>query len=92
MTKTHRAALLLSMVLQACGDTSLAESAPAEQSATALETAAEPQDILARLQSIPGLSVVLEQPSPFPGTRFFLLQFEQPADHERPQGSASSSG
>ncbi len=78
--------MLLAMVLLACGDTSLAEPASSEQPAAALETAAEPEDILARLQSIPGLSVVLEQPSPFPGTRFFLLQLEQPADHERPQG------
>ncbi|WP_338868401.1 S28 family serine protease [Myxococcus stipitatus] len=88
MSKTHRAAWLvaMAMMLQACGDASLAEPAPAQQSVAALETPAEPEDILARLQSIPGLTVVIEQPSPFPGTRFFLLKFEQPADHARPHG------
>ncbi|MCE9674026.1 hypothetical protein LY474_40165 [Myxococcus stipitatus] len=88
MTKTHSARWLLAMamMLQACGETSLAELPPPEQSVASLETPAESEDILARLQAIPGLSVVLEQPSPFPGTRFFLLKLDQPADHENPQG------
>ena len=82
--------LAVSMLLQACGDTSLAEpGAPTGQpvqAARALEAEAQSEDILARLQSIPGLTVVGELPSRFPGTRFFRLYFEQPADHLNPQG------
>jgi hypothetical protein len=40
-------------------------------------------DVLAYLQSIPGMTAV-ERPSRVPGTRFFVLQYEQPVDHERP--------
>src|SRR5262245_50362529 len=39
-----------------------------------------PEDILAALTAIPGLSVG-EQPSQFEGYRRFLLEFDQPADH-----------
>ncbi|WNG52267.1 hypothetical protein F0U60_06845 [Archangium minus] len=78
------------MLLQACGDTTLSEpGAPAKnpvQTAGALEAGADSEDILARLQSIPGLTVVGEVASPFPGTRFFQLYFEQPADHRNPEG------
>ncbi|MBJ6765810.1 hypothetical protein JGU66_34075 [Myxococcaceae bacterium JPH2] len=56
------------------------------QVAGALEAGAETEDILTRLQSIPGLTVVTEAPSPIQGTRFFRLTFEQPADHHRPNG------
>nr|WP_225937347.1 S28 family serine protease [Myxococcus sp. RHSTA-1-4] len=78
------------MLLQACGDTTLTESgartSPPVQAAGALAAGVDSEDILARLQSIPGLTVVGEVASPFPGTRFFRLYFEQPADHRRPEG------
>lgn len=83
------AGLLAAVLLQACGDTAVAQPEGAERTARApeaLETQAESVDILSRLASIPGLTVVAEQPSPFPGTRFFRLTFEQPADHRRPEG------
>jgi hypothetical protein len=43
-------------------------------------------DILAALRSIPGLTVVREGTTPIPGTRFFVLTYEQPADHQQPEG------
>jgi hypothetical protein len=86
----HQAWLLAATVLlQACVDTTLAEPSGAEapmRAVGALETAADSEDILARLQSIPGLTVLDERPSPYAGTRFFRMVFEQPADHGRPLG------
>lgn len=90
--------LAATVLLQACGDTALAEpsrmEAPA-RAASALETVADSQDILARLQSIPGLTVLDERPSPA-GTRFFRMVFEQPADHHpeeaRARGPPTSPG
>ncbi|MFJ7078634.1 S28 family serine protease [Streptomyces sp. NPDC098781] len=44
-------------------------------------TAAEP-DIEARLLSIPGMSLIEEKP--YPGYRFFVLNYTQPVDHRKP--------
>ncbi|WP_163999557.1 S28 family serine protease [Pyxidicoccus caerfyrddinensis] len=81
--------LVVAVLLQSCGDTALAESSGAEPPARAvgaLEAVADSEDILTRLQSIPGLTVLDERPSPYAGTRFFRMVFEQPADHRRPLG------
>jgi hypothetical protein len=43
-------------------------------------------DILDRLHAIQGLTVVEEQATGTPDTRFFVLDFEQPVDHQRPEG------
>ncbi|WP_240359286.1 S28 family serine protease [Pyxidicoccus trucidator] len=59
--------------------------APA-RAVSALETVTDSEDILTQLQSIPGLTVLDERPSPYAGTRFFRMVFEQPADHRRPLG------
>lgn len=40
-----------------------------------------PLDILERLESIPGM-VVVEQVSAFEGYRYFVMEYEQPADHD----------
>ena len=40
-------------------------------------------DILSRLRSVPGLSVIGEEPAPAP-YRFFVLSFTQYTDHRRP--------
>jgi hypothetical protein len=48
--------------------------------------AASTPDVEARLRAIPGLTVVAELPSRFPGVRAFHLELEQPADHARPEG------
>ncbi|WP_149829283.1 S28 family serine protease [Streptomyces tailanensis] len=47
-------------------------------------TAAEPDtaDIKDRLLAIPGVSLIEEKP--YPGYRFFVLNFTQPVDHRRP--------
>lgn len=75
--------LAVAMLLQAGGGTALAE--PVTQPAQAVE-AVDSGDILAKLQSLPGVTVLDERRSPFPGTRFFRLVVEQPADHTKPQG------
>src|SRR4051812_47999529 len=81
--------LVATVLLQACGDTTLVEPSQVEAPAravSALETVADSEDILTQLQSIPGLTVLDERPSPYAGTRFFRMVFEQPADHRRPLG------
>ncbi|QSQ16673.1 hypothetical protein JY572_11755 [Myxococcus landrumensis] len=83
--------LSTALLLQACGDAALLESsAPgaARLQATHPLTAGvgASEDILTQLQSVPGLTVVAEDPAPYPGTRFFRLSFEQPTDHRRPHG------
>ncbi|MFH9660807.1 S28 family serine protease [Streptomyces sp. NPDC017248] len=45
-------------------------------------TAAEPTDIKDRLLSIPGMSLVQEKP--YPGYRYFVLEYTQPVDHRHP--------
>ncbi|KND39145.1 S28 family serine protease [Streptomyces acidiscabies] len=47
-------------------------------------TAAEPEatDIKDQLLAIPGMSLVQEKP--YPGYRFFVLNYTQPVDHRRP--------
>ncbi|MBG0855069.1 aminopeptidase [Streptomyces spinoverrucosus] len=47
-------------------------------------TAAQPEatDIKDRLLSIPGMSLIEEKP--YPGYRFFVLNYTQPVDHRRP--------
>ncbi|MFY2562399.1 S28 family serine protease [Corallococcus terminator] len=75
----------MAILIQACGDTFPEESVSSDSPEQA-RSAVEPEDILTQLQSIPGLTVILERPPPIPGTRLFLLSLELPADHQRPQG------
>ena len=77
--------VVAAVLLQACGDTALAEPAVQEPRARA-ESLSDSQDILARLQSLQGVTVIDERPSPITGTRFFRLVVDQPADHARPLG------
>lgn len=81
----------LALGLQACGGTATAAegeapAALAATEATAVAALAGETDILTALQSIPGLTVVSEGTSPLPGTRFFVLSYDQPVDHHHPQG------
>lgn len=83
----------IALGLQACGEGLPPEQgeAPRVESAAvdsqALPTGVEADaDILAALRSIPGLTVVREGTTRIPGTRFFVLTYEQPADHQRPDG------
>ncbi|MEU2061819.1 S28 family serine protease [Streptomyces sp. NPDC013455] len=48
--------------------------------ATAAES--EPTDIKDRLLSIPGMSLIQEKP--YPGYRYFVLNYTQPVDHRHP--------
>src|SRR5262245_53173303 len=47
---------------------------------------AAPDDLLARIRSVPGVVSAQESTSNIPGTRFFRIQFEQPVDHQNPAG------
>ena len=88
--KTYGAAWLLSlaMLLPACGEAPLPEPILEEtpQATATQEATAEPDEFLARLRSIPGLTVISERPAPIPGTRWFLLSLDLPVDHARPRG------
>ncbi|WP_342381195.1 hypothetical protein NVS55_16130 [Myxococcus stipitatus] len=65
--------LLLCVVAVACGEE---DSPPTEE------------DILVRLSAIPGLTVREEPVGPGipPDHRFFVMEFDQPADHAHPEG------
>lgn len=53
---------------------------------TAIPAGAEQaDDIVERLEAIPGMTVLWERPSGDPEYRFFMLSYRQPADHRRPQ-------
>ncbi|WP_223642068.1 S28 family serine protease [Corallococcus sp. EGB] len=83
-------ACVLALGLQACGGSELppestSPSAPEVQAQSQTQDAAP--DILAQLQAVPGLTVVQERPAPAPGVRFFVLRYDQPADHLHPQGA-----
>ncbi len=52
--------------------------------APAAQAAGKFTDIKVALQSIPGLTIVSENPAPA-GYRFFILNFTQPADHRHPE-------
>ena len=43
-------------------------------------------DLADRLEALPGVTVVSEQPPPAPGYRFFFLTYRQPVDHTNPNG------
>ncbi|NOK17614.1 S28 family serine protease [Corallococcus carmarthensis] len=83
-------ACALALGLQACGGSELPNEAeaPGTQQLQTQERAQDAApDILAQLQAIPGLTVVQERPAPAPGVRFFLLSYDQPADHLHPNGT-----
>ncbi len=94
MKKTVRrslasAACALALSLQACGggaSPSESPTPPSPSQARSSGALAEATDILQALRSIPGLTVVREGTSRFPGTRFFVLQYDQPVDHQHPEG------
>lgn len=43
-------------------------------------------DILEQIQAIPGVLSVTEEPSSYPGYRYFFIDFDQPVDHADPAG------
>jgi hypothetical protein len=50
------------------------------------DTGDVPDDILDFLESVPGMTVAEEPIDPDTGYRFFRLTYEQPADHDAPDG------
>ncbi|MFD5142537.1 S28 family serine protease [Streptomyces sp. NPDC058401] len=50
--------------------------------ATATDAKAATEDIKDRILAIPGMSLIEEKP--YPGYRFFVLNYEQPVDHRAP--------
>ncbi|HEX8436901.1 S28 family serine protease [Archangium sp.] len=86
------AALAALLLLQACGD---APPAPVEDTgsvatsavARALADAPQSMDMGDRLRAIPGMRVVVDRwLNASKRTRFFVLEYAQPADHQHPQG------
>ncbi|WP_224244735.1 S28 family serine protease [Hyalangium gracile] len=76
--------LLCAWLLQACGE-GIPEAVDTGSARSRLE-AADSGDILAQLQAIPGMTVLQEKPVPGnPSLRYFVLDYEQPADHRHPQ-------
>ncbi|APY88251.1 aminopeptidase [Streptomyces alfalfae] len=65
----------------AAGATSGAATAADRTTTGERPTTAEP-DIKDRLLAIPGMSLIEEKP--YPGYRFFVLNYTQPVDHRRP--------
>lgn len=67
--------LATALLLQACGGSAVEEAEPlsAQPGPVVGATTArlDSEDIYTRLLSVPGLTVVEEMVSPFPGTRFF---------------------
>lgn len=55
---------------------------PGTTAAAATAAASEPTDIKDRLLSIPGMSLIEEKP--YPGYRYFVLNYTQPVDHRHP--------
>ncbi len=79
----------LALGLQACGGDTPREGAEASRGETASlsqASAAVETDILVALRAIPGLTVVHEGSTKIPGARFFVLSYDQPADHQHPEG------
>ncbi|WP_328298780.1 aminopeptidase [Streptomyces sp. NBC_00435] len=61
---------------------STAQAATAAEPAAAKDATAATQDIKDQILSIPGMSLIEEKP--YPGYRFFVLNYEQPVDHRAP--------
>ncbi|WP_224362143.1 S28 family serine protease [Hyalangium versicolor] len=78
---------LCACLLQACGE-GLPETTAVTSTRSALEAKALASgDILAQLQAIPGMTVLAEKPVPGnPSLRYFVLDYDQPADHRHPEG------
>ncbi|MCC6551485.1 MAG: aminopeptidase [Polyangiaceae bacterium] len=60
-------------------------AACAEDEEIAQVPGGQPVDILAALQSVEGLEVA-ERETGIEGYRYFVLQYDQPADHDHPEG------
>jgi hypothetical protein len=78
MRKALRSLLALTMLVGTVGTATAATAAEPEATSAATGTT----DIKDRLLSIPGMSLTEEKP--YPGYRFFVLNYTQPVDHRDP--------
>lgn len=91
--RTHRLPLpLFLVILLGCGEppgSDAPDGGPgpggADADPTQPDGAPLPDDILAFLQSIDGMTVTEEDPE-IDGYRFFVMRYQQPADHDDPAG------
>ncbi|MFE7132352.1 S28 family serine protease [Streptomyces sp. NPDC057638] len=83
MRKALTGALPLAMLIGTVGATGATAGAAtaAEQAAPAAVTAVT-ADIKDQILAIPGMSLIEEKP--YPGYRFFVLNYTQPVDHRKP--------
>ncbi|HEY0448124.1 S28 family serine protease [Actinophytocola sp.] len=64
----------------------LTAAVPAQAGPAVTTAVTQQDDLLDRLEAVPGLTVVSEKPAPAPGYRFFFLTYRQAVDHLNPQG------
>jgi hypothetical protein len=77
---------LLALQLQAHAAPPSATEPTTPAVTTQAQAPAEAVDLLERLRALPGVVSVVEGPTRIRGTRFFVLQFDQPVDHAHPEG------
>lgn len=64
----------------------LTAAVPAYAGPDQANTVLAQDDLAGRLEALPGVTVVSEEPPPAPGYRFFFLTYRQPVDHTNPAG------
>lgn len=64
----------------------LTAAVPAQAGPEQTNTVQAQVDLADRLEALPGVTVVSEEPAPAPGYRFFFLTYRQLADHANPAG------
>ncbi|UQX01247.1 S28 family serine protease [Streptomyces sp. RerS4] len=86
MRKTLGRLLPIGVLIAAMGTAGVtAQAATAAESVAAAPTIAgqtAAEDIKDRILAVPGMSLIEEKP--YPGYRFFVLNYEQPIDHRQP--------
>lgn len=81
--RTLAAAILPVLVTSMIG---LTAAIPAQAGPESAQSVQAQDDLLDRLEAVPGLTVVSEEAAPAPGYRFFFLTYRQAVDHRNPQG------
>ncbi|MFE8600375.1 S28 family serine protease [Archangium violaceum] len=81
-------ALAVALLLQACGGSAPSELSRSEDPGAARASALESEDLGERLRAVPGLTVLQDVwlSDITKDTRFFILDYEQPMDHQHTGG------
>ncbi|XXF75193.1 S28 family serine protease [Myxococcaceae bacterium GXIMD 01537] len=81
-------ALAVALLLQACGGSAPSEPSRSEDPRAPQASALESEDLGEQLRAVPGLTVLLDVwlSNTTKDTRFFILDYEQPTDHQHPEG------